>query len=58
MQTREQNTPRQVTITWTETSDVKLKFLEIFEIFEARWQSDFTVVVKETDGNSIYFNTF
>ena len=29
------NTPWQVTIAWTETSDVKLKFLEIFEIFGA-----------------------
>ena len=27
------DTPWQVTIAWTETSDVKLKFLEIFEIF-------------------------
>ena len=25
----------QVTIAWVETSDVKLKFLEIIEIFEA-----------------------
>ena len=29
------NTPWQVTIAWTETSDVKLKFPEIFEIFGA-----------------------
>ena len=27
--------PWQVTIAWTETSDVKFKFLEIFEIFGA-----------------------
>ena len=29
------NMPWQVTIAWTETSDVKFKFLEIFEIFGA-----------------------
>ena len=29
------STPWQVTIAWTETSDVKLEFLKIFEIFGA-----------------------
>ena len=57
MQTQEQIRPWQVTIAWTETSDVKLKFLEIFGIFGACGNLNFTVV-KNIGINSIYFNNF
>ena len=44
----------QVTIVWTETSDVKLKFLEIFEACGNLIYCS----CEEIDKNFIYLNTF